>query len=110
MRRAPSQGTSYVMASSLEGSACQNASRPLLKGKLSSDEKTDVEHLKKKRKHSHDLQHVKHERAESEGQNGDRWNITTNDGSRSPSPNKHNNGLKTKLKKIKVEGQFALTA
>lgn len=88
----------------MEDSDGQNATKLLLKDKISTDERPILEHVKKKRKHSHDLHHGKHERVEKEKKSGDRWNITTNNGSRSPSPNKHGNGLKTKLKKIIVEG------
>lgn len=79
---------------------------------LSSDDKSSVEHLKKKRKHSHDFQLSKHERMEKEKHSEDHWNITSvstfKNGSRSPSPNKHSNGLKTKLTKIKVEGESSI--
>ncbi|KAK3739115.1 hypothetical protein QZH41_010526 [Actinostola sp. cb2023] len=103
----------FVMASLLEASDGQNASRSLATDKIRSDDRPSVEHVKKKRKHSHDLQHGKHERPEKDRQSADRWNITTmsttNNGSRSPSPNKHGNGLKTKLKKIKVEVEQELS-
>lgn len=97
------------MASSLESNNdIQTASRLLLQSKTLSEEKKSVEHIKKKRKHSHDLHYSKHELTEKESQNGDRW--TTNNGSRSPSPTKYTNGLKTKLKKIKVECKFCFNS
>jgi hypothetical protein len=98
------------MASSAEVGDGQDEGTPTPQPKqLSSDDKPNGEHVKKKRKHSHDFQLGKHERTEKERHSGDRWNITSvstfKNGSRSPSPNKHGNGLKTKLKKIKVEGE-----
>ncbi|XP_001623983.3 lysine-specific demethylase RSBN1L isoform X2 [Nematostella vectensis] len=68
------------------------------------------DHVKKKRKHSQDLQSHKDSKTEerkSAFASSDSWNVTSNSSNQqnsSPPPSKQSNGLKTKFKKIKKEG------